>query len=216
MNNSFGNPNKFAIQYMLLSNPHNETGILGESWGIFKFLIEGKNICQYKIGNDTVDYKWNLLYIVEWMCENLHHILGYDPFPLPIQGESTLELIKNADEFETDEDDEMYLWYQAKSSWIFRHSWFQNRGGSFLSSAYFRRINDRIEISWNNDFYKEKGIMFIYPKGTSLISKVEFKEVIFKFLYDILSNLDRKVSNDIKNDKSYISELWKKIKLLEP
>ena len=140
MKNNFGNPNKFAMQYTFLPNPHNEKGILGESWGMFKLMVEGNDICQYSIDNKTTNYNWNLLYIVEWLCENLYYLLGYDPFPLPVQGENALELIENADEYESDEDNDMYLWYQAKSSWLFKHSWFCNRGGSFLADVILEGI----------------------------------------------------------------------------
>lgn len=216
MENSIGNPNKYAMQYTFLPNPYNEKGLLGESWGTFKLIIEGNDICQYIIDNRTMDYNWNLIYIVEWLCENLHYLLGYDPFPLPVQGENTLELIKNADKFESDEDDDMYLWYEAKSSWLFKHSWFCNRGGSFLASVYFRRIGDNIEISWNNDFYREKGVLFVHSMGTSIIAKTEFKGVVLNFLNDILSKLEKKVSANMIDDKNQIAELWNNVKLLEP
>lgn len=219
MENNFGNPEKFAIQYTLLPNPHNERGILKESWGAFKLIVEGNDICQYTINNETIDYNWNLIYIIEWLCENLHYLLGYDPFPLPVKGENTLELIKNADEYEfdeSDEDDDMYLWYQAKSLWIYKHSWFCNRDGSFLTNVYFRRIGDSIDISWDNVFYREKGIIFVHPRGTSIIAKTEFKGVVIDFLNDILSKLGMRVSDDIVEDKNKIAELWRKVKLLEP
>ncbi|MBN7773729.1 hypothetical protein [Clostridium aminobutyricum] len=216
MDNNFGNPNKFAIQYTFLSNPHNEKGIVGESWGVFKLLIEGKDICQYTIDNKNTDYNWNLIYILEWLCENMQYLIGYDPFPLPVQGESTLELIENADDFDSDEEDEIYLWYQAKSSWLFKHSWFCNRGGSFLSNVYFRREQENVEISWNNDFYREKEIIFANPRGIRIIPKTEFKLVIFNFLNDILLKLEEKVPADLIDDKNKITELYKKIKLLEP
>lgn len=211
----FGNPDKFEVQYAFLPNPFHENGILGESWGVFKLIVEGQDLCQFTIDDKKTDYFWNLLYIVEWLCENLQFVLGYDPFPLPVEGANTLELIENADEFESDEEDDMYLWYQAKMAWLFKHSWYCNRGGSYLTSVYFRRVKDDIEISWDNDFYKEKEIIFTYPRGVTVIPKAEFKDTIFKFLNDILSRLEEKVSTDRIDDKNQIDELWGKIKLLE-
>lgn len=151
-----GDINKFAIQYILMPNPYDERGVIGQSWGRLDLWVSGKNLCQYKVGDTVNVYIWNLFYVIEWFCENLHHILGYDPFPLPVKGENTLELIQKADTFDIDEEDENYLWHHAKRTWIFRHTWFPNRGGSRLPSVYFRRVGENIEIAWNNNFYEKK------------------------------------------------------------
>ncbi|MFT4008231.1 MAG: hypothetical protein QM683_22410, partial [Lacrimispora sp.] len=125
--NKFGDSNKFAIEYQLQNNPYGEIGILKESWGVFRLWIDGINICKFKQENEEKDYEWNLIYLVEWLSENLEYIIGYDPFPLPVCGNNVSELIQKSDKFESGEDDEMYLWYEARSRWIHRHDWLCNR-----------------------------------------------------------------------------------------
>ena len=203
----FGNFNKFGIQYSFLKNPFNEQGIFGESWGYLKLFIDGNDICEYLEKGAPKVYTWNLYFIVEWLCENLDSIIGYDPFPLPVGGKSTIELINAANDFEIEEEVEEYLWYNAMSSWTFRHTWFSSRGGSILTSAYFYRRNDNIEISWDNEFWSIDEVKFIHLKGLSLIKKEEFKKVILEFLYDILNSFNVTIDADKLQLKKWVERI---------
>lgn len=213
MTSIIGNKNKFAIEYTFYSGE--DSGRNRESWGNLRVWIKDKDICEYTINNEVKKYEWNLINIIEWMCNNLVHVIGFDPFPLPVQGGDILEIIKVADEYETEEEDEMYLWYNAKNSWIFRHSWFNNRDSSILTNVYFRRVSNDIEIAWDNGFFEEQGINFISPKGIINLPIWEFKEIIFNFIYKASEELDnRKYHNE--EEKLLLSSLIKKIKIFEP
>lgn len=39
--------------------------------------------------------------------------------------------------------------YEVIQDWIFRHSWFSAREGSYLADIFFRRVKNKIEVSWN-------------------------------------------------------------------
>jgi hypothetical protein len=210
----FGEKEKVAIEYQLIPSPYQEEKLLNKSWGIFSLWIKGQDICEYVTKDCKKKYEWNLIYIVEWLCNNLEFIFGYDPYPLPVQGKNVLELIQESNKFECDEDDEFYLWYQAKSSWTFRHSWFSNRAGSILADVFFRRIDNNIEITWDNNFFEDNQIYFVNPMGTYVISKEEFKNIVFKFLNDILINMETVLGKDAKIEDQTLDDLWKKINLL--
>ena len=105
----FGDSNKFGIQYSFLENPFNEKGVFGESWGEFKLFINGSDICEYLEEKESKTYTWNLYFIIEWLCENLEFILGYDDFPLPVKGENILELVDAANNFEIEDELEEYF-----------------------------------------------------------------------------------------------------------
>jgi len=212
MTHKFGIKNKFEIQYNLV--PNQGEGIFCESWGSFKMLVNGVDICEYTDYENTKDYTWNLYFIIEWLCEKMQYIIGYDPFPLPIQADTVTNLIEKANEFVTDDDVEEYLWFQAKSLWTSKHSWFSNRGGSVLTNTYFRRVDEQVEISWCNDFWFEKGIKFVNPRGCFIMPKSEFKKVIFDFLKNILNELETKTS--CKADEEKLLEWKKAIQLFEP
>ncbi|SDF88319.1 hypothetical protein [Sporomusa acidovorans] len=211
----FGNVDKFAIEYQFMPSPFEEDKVLKQSWGIFRLWVMGQDVCEYTINGVLSKYEWNLIYIVEWLCNNLEYVLGYDPFPLPVNGKNSLELIRESDKFESEEDDEFYLWYQAKSSWIFRHSWFSNRAGSILASVYFRRIEDNIELAWDNGFWEESQVYFSKPKGVCSVSKGDFKEAIFSFLTYALDQLESNLGGNAQIDGQSIAALRRKLNLLK-
>ena len=207
MYNLFGDKEKLAIEYEFLPNPNLESRLLSDTWGIFKFWINGVEICQYMQEELICDYNWNLYYIVEWFCEKLEYIMGYDPFPLPVNGNNVLELIENADNFESNDNCEIDLWYGAKSRWIFNHCWFSNRDGSILPCVYFRRIEKTIEISWDNAFWMSEGKFFLTQNGVFYISYLLFKQIVFDFLNSIIAELELKIidKNIIKKWKNFLS-----------
>ncbi|MGZ7440993.1 hypothetical protein [Paenibacillus sp. TH7-28] len=215
MINRFGDPNIFAIEYSFLENPLNENGILKESWGYFGLIIKGNDICEYRIEDETKKYTYSLIHIADWLSSNLIYIIGYDPYPLPVKGDSTQELILNSEEQAPEEDDEEYYWYHAKNSWTMRHNWFSSRAGSYLASTYFRRVDNKIEISWDNLFFRENKIIFSQLEGKALISIEEFKKIVFEFLNDFFYQLSKKIPDEISDDRLHVENMWKKVKLLE-
>ena len=207
---TFGDKNKFSIQYALGVNSFNETSLIGETWGKFELWVHGIDICQYKTEDSVTTYQWNLLYIVEWLSENLRYIVGEKSFPLPVEGQHSLELLENCLLFESDNDDEFDVWFDTKQEWEFKHSWFSNRGGSFLPDVFFRRVNDKIEIAWDNEStYSAEGITFINPIGLEYIPIDTFESTIKSFIEDFLENLLQNSKNKFEAE-----EVCQKIKEL--
>lgn len=195
----FGEKKTFAIQYEFLDNPFNESNLIGETWGSFQIFINGKDICQYKRKDMVVNYQWNLMYIVEWFSENLEHILSTEPFPFPVEGKHSIELLENCLEFDLDHEDEFNEWFDKKQNWEFKHSWFSNRAGSFLSDVFFRRVGDEIEIAWNNEStYISEGVSFINSIGVEYVPSSIFEVSVKKFIEDfsdtLMQNSNHKIS----------------------
>lgn len=187
---TFGEKNTFTIQYEFENNPFNENSLTGETWGRFELFVQGVDVCQFKRENSVTIYQWNLIYIVEWFSENLKYILSDKPFPLPVEGQHSLELLDNCLLFESDNDDEFDAWFDTKQEWEFKHSWFSNRAGSFLPDVFFRRVNGEIEIAWNNEStYSSEGISFINPIGIEYVSLGIFESTVNNFIEDFLDNL---------------------------
>ena len=207
---AFGEKNTFAIQYEFGLNPFNEDSLIGETWGRFELFVKGKDVCRYKRGNSVTNYQWNLIYIVEWLSENLKYILSDEPFPFPVEGKHSLELLDNCLSFDSDNDDEFDEWFDTKQDWEFKHSWFSNRAGSFLPDVFFRRVNGEIEIVWNNEStYSSEGISFINPIGIEYVPLGIFETTIKNFIEDFLDNLLL-----ISNNKCDAGEVCQKIKKL--
>lgn len=152
----------------------------------------GENICRYKTADleSEFGFEWNLFAIIDWFCQNLDYIIGYDPFPLPVKGENGLEYCINARQVEISDSVEQFLWYNANSRWIFRHCWFCNRDGAVLPCLYFWRNNDTVEIFWDNAFWCEHGINFLSKQGIVKITPAQFKNTILSFLLHIISAMD--------------------------
>jgi len=207
---TFGDRNTFAIQYEFVANPFNETSLTGETWGKFELFVHGIDVLRYKRVDSVTAYQWNLIYITEWFSENLKYILSNEPFPLPVEGQDSLELLDHCLLFESDNDDEFDAWFDTKQEWEFRHSWFSNRAGSFLPDVFFRRVNGEIEIAWNNEStYSSEGISFINPIGIEYVPLGIFESTIKNFIEDFLDNLLQNSKN-----KCDAEEVYQKIKEL--
>ena len=86
------------------------------------------------------------------------------------------------------DDDEFDEWFEKRQEWYFRHSWYANRGGSYLPDILFRRVDNKIELEWDNsDLYE--GINFINCKGTYYLDILFFQEVIDSFIEDYFKQI---------------------------
>lgn len=142
--------------------------------------IDGKDILQFKVNGTIYSYRWrDFDDIKEWVQENLKYILQDDKFPLEVSGDSAAELCERSYKIELDDIEK----YEELQDWMFRHSWFSARAGSFLADVYFRKVNDKIEISWDNrDTFKKDGIVYVFAKGKSSIDVGRFCGTIEGFI----------------------------------
>ncbi len=204
----FGDKKVFALEYALSSNSCLDDKGKNQNWGILKFWINNKDIGLYQYNNKSNYCECNLYDIVEWLCEKLEYIVGYDPFPLPVEANNLLEMIEITDKYESSDDSELNLWYGAKSRWIFNHCWFSCRESSILPCIYFRRIGEVIEISWNNKFWQGNGVMFFSEQGTYNINCFEFKKIIKDFLNSVIDEIEKK-------NKKRLTQLRTQLNILE-
>lgn len=200
MLNIFGNKKEFAIEYEIL-----DLNVSRDVFGYINLWLNDSNICQYT-GSEVEE--WNIYYIIEWFCDKLEYILGYDAFPLPVTGNTSLELLRKADEYENDNQLKSDLWYFAKSRWIFNHSWFTARDGAILPCVYFRRVKDCIEISWDNKFWQEYNIRFSSVEGFYLVNFSTFTSILSNFLNESIIDLEKKLGYES------IKDMRKKINIL--
>lgn len=138
--------------------------------------IRGKDILQFKKGGVIYPYRWkDCQDIIEWIHENMVYIIGEDKFPFLISANSAAEKC----EFGYEADWENIEQYEILQEWMFRHSWFSARAGSYLADVYFVRKGSMIEISWDNtNTFKEDGVKFVFPKGRYEVNINVFEEVM--------------------------------------
>lgn len=185
----FGNKDDFSIEVGIWVDEEANKDI----YNTLKMYINGKNILKYERYDKTMTYLWDTFEgIYEWFLQNLEFIVKEDVFPFEIEGNSAAEKCFNflqyneifSDSIETDELTENYekllVLYQ---DWKFKHSWFTSRRGSILANVFFRRIKNKIEISWNNYYlFEREKVKFIYLQGFYFVEIDKFLYVIMKFL----------------------------------
>lgn len=207
----FGDINVFSVKYEFTTSPFNDLGLLADSWGKFELWVNGRELCGFSKNNQEQTYEWNLIYVVEWICENLPIIIQDEEFPLPVKGNTTFELLTNSLDFDSENDDEFDDWFSTKQDWEFKHSWFSSRGGSYLPQIYFRRNVNQIEISWNNESLYNSGISFPYLIGVEYVPMQVFESVLRNFVQDFLNALKSK-TQCIEEYEKFSEKVLKKIK----
>ena len=148
--------------------------------------VQGNDILQFKKEGVIYAYKWrNCQDIIEWIHENMKYILNDDEFPLLISADSAAEKCEICYNSDLDDIEK----YDVLQDWMFRHSWFSARAGSYLADIYFVKKGNMIEISWNNiNTFREDGISFIFPKGRYEVDKEVFEEIM-KNVCELYDNL---------------------------
>lgn len=192
----FGNKDVFAVAYELKESPFNESVRKNPTWGVFQMWVDNKSVCTFSMDNKIREYEWDLIFIVEWFCKNKNNILNEIEFPLLIEGNNAIELYNNSGDFDSDDDDEFDSWFEKRQDWYFKHSWYSNNGGSYLADVIFRRVQDTIEIAWDNtELYSE--VKFNNPKGIYYVPFELFENVVDSFIEDFM--LEVSASEEGKN-----------------
>lgn len=181
----FGDENIFSIEYDFVEDCNDTLGELC-------IYIDGYNICSYKSPNYVGNSIVNLYYIAEFFLEKTEYLIGYDPFPLPINGNNVIEILEIASNYSIDDENEFDLWHFAKSEWIFKHCLFTNRDGAILPNLFFLRKDDIMEVSYNNIFWENEKIFFDKRVGTHNLDLKMFKNTLYYFLSSIITELNNK------------------------
>ncbi len=155
-----------------------------------KLFANGKNICEWKDSNGKA-YKeicWNIDELINYLHDTVAFVSEDDPFPVDgVTGECASELDNNARDFESDNEEEMDNYYDALDEWTYNHSWYHARSGAIVPDVMFRKVNDKIEISWWTD-QEDEDRYFINKYGFVLIDPNEYREII-EALFDAYNNL---------------------------
>ena len=186
----FGNKETFAILYELKESPFNESGKNDSAWGELQMWVHNNSVCTFSMDNKIREYEWDLSFIVEWLCKNISYILEESSFPLPCEGDNAIALYNNSGDFDSDDDNEFDLWFEKRQDWYFKHSWYSNNGGAYLADVIFRRVNNTIEIAWDNtELYNN--IKYVYPKGVCYIPVELFKIVVEDFIKEFMLEISK-------------------------
>ena len=186
-----GDTARFAVKLSFRADPDNGRGADADaaaSWGALQVWVDGVNLCSHTDQGETIQAAhWYLLPILEWLVSSWDPMLHEERLP------STSSQFETAADFAgaaptmlfadlhtsrgLDLDARRYEWEQ-------RHSLRSARDGGLLPDIRFRRLRDRIEVSWNNKPLAGAGeVEFASAQGRSYHEPA----VVATALYEVLS-----------------------------
>lgn len=197
-----GDKGSFAFEYELFPKEREDEGLWDCLQGRMALYVNGLNVCRHTEGGMSRDFEGILFYVVDWICENLAGIIGFDPYPLPVEGDTILELIDAANGYESDDDLDEFLWFGSEGRWIARHSWMAI-SEAVIPGVFFRRKGEAIEVAWDSGSWARQGVHFLHPTGSRLVGMAEFMDVMLGFLTDVLETLSLQ-----DNDDAFVIQDW--------
>ncbi len=186
----FGQKDIFAIGYRFFEEDDVD--------GTIQLWVNNQELCLFKVGgeNKAEGHEGSLYYILEWFCDKIEYVLGYDSYPLPVQGDTALDLLNKSNEYEDDDELEEDMWHCVKIRWMQNHSWFSGRDGAIFPDVSFWRCDkNTMEISWNNVFWREHDILFCAEYGSAKIEYYYFRKILLAFMTSCLEDIKPRLKN---------------------
>ena len=218
--NLAGDTGVFALKLAFASDPDAGRGIdpeTGASWGSFQIWVEGRNLCAHREEGERIDsVHWYLLPLLEWFARNWDPLLHEERLPAQNAGDTAWESLR-ATRFPPPaiEDDERAAsaWEGAWRGWWSRHALQAAREGGPFPDVVFRRLRDRIELSWG--FVRAAGTPGHYQfteseqRGFAALPP----QSVARPLHDVLSQAARYLSSSMPESKR-IEALNRKVREL--
>ena len=184
-----------------------------EEW-ILKVYVDDRNICEFTVDGRIEEDTGNLIFLSDWFKNNLKFILNKnDEFPLAVDGNSGIEIRKKAYAIGIKENKEIE-WFEAVYEWSERHLWTFSGLEMIYPDVMFRRIENKIEISWDSrNKYKDNKnykIEFTNLKGRFFVNMEKFEKEVLSFIdrveriTEIISEKIKSVFNGKYIDSSYL------------
>ena len=174
---------------------------------ILEIWIDGVNISQFYEDNKLRIDTGYIFHIYNFFDDYLEDILKEEVLPYEnVEGETIFETINNIkekyfywlkDDYGHDEDDEsdeeiekIISISEPLYDWERTHRWLLSGPFLCIPDIIFRRVKDKIEISWNTTWdmryqqrkYENENIKFISTKGLSYVDIDDFYLEVKKFL----------------------------------
>ena len=184
-----------------------------EDWNL-KVYVDERNICEFTVDGRIEEDTGNLIFLSDWFKNNLKFILNKnDEFPLAVDGNSGIEIRKKAYTIGIKENKEIE-WFEAVYEWSERHLWTFSGLEMIYPDVMFRRIENKIEISWDSrNKYKDNKnykIEFTNLKGRFFVNMEKFEKEVLSFIdrveriTEIISEKMKSVFNGKYIDSSYL------------
>ena len=191
-----GDTSSFAVRLAFHHDPDRGEAAspeMSESWGAFQIWVRGVNLCAHVDGGETLQFShWYLLPILEWLSASWDPLLHEERPPSSRRFASSAAEVGGTaspmalyllhglgadgsgapsirEERALSRREEHYEWNQ-------RHALRAARDGGVVPDVRFRRIRDRVEVSWTAaqlpgaedvDFLSHRGIEYVAPSAVA-------------------------------------------------
>ncbi len=160
-----GSKDTFAIEYEMTDS----------DYGWMEIWVNNRTVCSYLWRDKKFHFWGHVKLLVEWFSDSIEAILNETEFPLAVNATSSIDFESKCRRLPSDD------WADARWNWYISHTWYYLHEDSPLPLVYFRRVENKIEIEWDeSDLYD--GPVFDNPKGLEFVDVQTFSEVIHKFI----------------------------------
>lgn len=197
-----GSTDRFGVEISLIEDPDQGQFALPEvskSWGEFNVFVEGRNLCEAKdpTGVSLAGVRWYLLPLLRFFVHNWEPLMhqGRLPFRVPRSGTFAATQMTNA-AFppQSASPEAADSWHDVWWNFFTEHCLASAREGGLFPNVWFRRLEDDIEVSWDNDSNPaELPIRFSERQGAALIDAGEFASVVGEIIGATLDELIKRI-----------------------
>lgn len=185
-----GDTASFAVRLAFLRDPDDGAAAspeMAESWGAFQIWVRGVNLCAHVDGGETLQFAhWYLLPILEWLSANWDPLLHEERPPRAIPSIRTAaEAGGMASAMALDPSGAVGALAIREGQWEWdqRHALRTARDGGIVPDVRFRRLRDRVEISWAaSRLAGAEGVDFLSHDGTEYATPATVAETLYEVL----------------------------------
>ena len=159
-----------------------------------KMIIDGINIMEYNYNGEIRTTTWESFGFIDYFIDNLHYIMVDDPYPFDSNQRNGIQMTRNSgvsfdwEKIENGDKEEMAKLEESSElldSWVQKHNWFYYRDAVFIPDVTFRRVNDKIEISWdNNELFDDEEVYYVNKAGCVFVDMDLFESVIKELILE--------------------------------
>ena len=159
-----------------------------------KMIIDGVNIMEYNYNGEIRTTTWGSFNFINYFIDNLHHIMVDDPYPFESNQRNGIHMTRCSGiaidwkKIELGDEKELLKLEECSElldSWVQKHNWFYYRDAAFIPDVTFRRVNDSIEISWdNNELFDEEEVCYVNKEGCVFVDIDLFESTIKQLILE--------------------------------
>lgn len=188
----YGEPDRFAIGYELRDDPDQSSN--PHAWGGLSIWVGGRNLTRGRLRTGMIadEAEVPLLPVAQWFLDQWDALFNESRFPMPsVHATTASSWVDERSKFLPASLDEMFARIDLIQEYRARHSLASALPGFRIADLYFRRFEDRLEVSWTDSGWRsvDSGVRLTEPPGAVLLSSRDVIEPLMSFLASVANEL---------------------------